>query len=426
MQQRLLGSWESGFRSAHDMLHGTMLVVSKAHIVGVYDLKKIQQAFALLFQQHPLLRATVEIKGYNAYFVLNANFANIPIRELNNLENWQDHFELEIHQPLHPEQYLWRISLAKSSKGFDMFIITHHAIADALSIINLLDQFMKCYSELFRNVTPALQTLKFLKNIEYYLKETNDWQKFAKNYLELDQQSIDKIPYENNSVIAERRSRSQFFTLDPILLGHILTKCREKQLTFNSLLNSIMLLTQVKVNPHFTNASLKTPVNLRSYAEPKIALENIGCFLSIVETIHRDVKSEDDVWKLAETFQKQLYNAIPKIGFLPRTTDYAEVDVALLTQLFGVSNAKRRTYLPNTFGVSNIGKVEIQTEYKNFMLEDFVFSTNHLVGNYYMFLSALTLYDELKLIFSYVTPLISENSAAQFIKEFMKIIKKIA
>lgn len=426
MQQRLLGAWESGFRSAHDMLHGTMLVVSRANIIGIYDFKKIKQAFALLFQQHPLLRATIESKGYNAYFLLNAEFDNIPIHEVNYPATWQEHFETEIHQTLNTAEYLWRISLHKTTTGFEIFIITHHAMADALSIMNLLDQFMHVYSELLSNKTPDLTPLNFLKNIEYYLKETNDWQQFAKNYFALDQTAIDKIPYETNSAISARRSRSLFLKLNNSKVKKILQQCKLQQATLNSLLNAVMLITQATVNPSYINASLKTPVNLRSYAEPMITTENMGCYLSIVETIHRDIHTEKDIWKLAKNFQTQLYAVIPQLGFLPKVTDYAEVDIALLTQLFGVSNAKRRTFLPNTFGISNIGRIDIQTEYTNFKLDDFVFSTNHLVGNYYMFLSALTLHEELNLIFSYVTPLISEDKAQKFIDEFMKAITELA
>ncbi len=420
MQQRQLGAWESGFRSAHDMLNGTMLVVSKAHIIGNCQPDKIKHAFKLLFSRHPLLRATIETRGYNSFFVLNALFEDIPLQQINSEMNWETQFELEIHQPLQTEKYLWRVSIIKNRTGFELFLIAHHAIADALSIVSLLDQFMQIYTELLRDNLPNLPPLPFLKNIEQNLKETHDWQEFAKKYHELDQNSIDKIPYEITATINHRTSKSEFFTIEKYELSVLLEKCKQHQVSLNSWLNATILATQAKLNPEYRNASLKTPVNLRQYAEPKITQENIGCFLSIVETIHKDIGSQTDIWSLAQTFQHELYTAIPKIGFLPRSTDYAEVDIALLTQLFGVSSAKRWTVLPNTFGVSNIGRVDIQTDYADFKLIDFVFSTNHLVGNYYMFVSSLTLHDQLRLIFSYVTPLISEDKAKQFINEFMK------
>lgn len=424
-QQRQLGVWESGFRSAHDMLHGSMLVVSRASFIGAYQLNKIKQAFELLFQQHPLLSAVIEVKGYNAFFMLNANFADIPFQEMNVKYDRQAQFDAEIHHPLQSDQYLWRVTIAKTDSGFDLFLTTHHAIADALSAVSLLDQFMQIYSQLLKNDCPKLKNHDFLANVENYLKESLNWQEFTRNYQTLDQAAIDKIPYEKIAPVPERKSNSVFMKIHRTQLALLLEKCKQNNITLNSLLNAVMLMTQAHLNPQCQTASLKTPVNLRNYCEPTIEKTHIGCFMSIVETVHKNLSKQNDLWKLARSFQEDLSSSIPKIGFLPRQMDFAEIDMTLVTQLFGVGNAKRRTFLPNTFGVSNIGRIEMRAEYPQFELTEFVFSTNHLLSNYYMFLSALTFQDELNLIFSYVTPLISTEKAARFISVFMEQLNAI-
>lgn len=418
MQERPLGCWESGFRSAHDMLSGTMLVVSCADIQAEYDFSKIQQSCHLLFKAHPLLQAAIEVRGFNAYFVLKTTFEDISITEINRKKDWQSQFSAEIHQPLEAQQYLWRVSALPTATGFKLFLITHHAIADAISQANLLEQFLEIYNTLIQNLKCEIKVWPLLKNVEANLKSAPSWDEFSANYEAVTLANIDQIAYETAAPIQERTSTSTFIKVDSVQLKHLLKKCKQNQVTLNSLLNAVMLKTQIELNPGHLNACLKTPVNLRKYCDSEMNESHIGCYLSIVETLH-DI-ADKDLWTLAKEYQQQLRAAIPKLGFLPRVIDYNEVDIALVTKLFAVGSARRRKHLPNTFGVSNIGRLSIKTTFDHAKLNDFVFNTNHLVGNYYMFVSALTLQDELNLIFAYVTPLISDANAKRFIDVYLQ------
>ena len=425
MQERLLGCWESGFRSAHDMLSGTMLVVSCADIRAEYNFTRIQEACRRLFEIHPLLRAVIEVRGFNSYFVLKADFQDIPI-QYTEVNNWQQQFDDEIHQPLAVNKYLWRVSIlptADSADGFKLFLSTHHAIADAISQINLLEQFLEIYSKLKQGLYFDTMELPFLKNIEAEIETALSWDEFSNNYEAVSQAHIHKIDYEVTVPVQERKSSSKFIKIKNEQLQSLLESCKRRQVTFNSLLNAVMLKTQAELNPEYSDACLKTPVNLRNYCKPEISQKNIGCYLSIVETLH-DIANKD-VWMLAKEYQAQLHASIPKTGFLPRVIDYNEVDIALVTKLFAVGSARRRKHLPNTFGVSNAGRLNIKTDFEDVKLNDFVFNTNHLVGNYYMFVSALTLHDQLNLIFAYVTPLISETSAQKFIEMYLQQLSLI-
>lgn len=422
MQRRPLGAWESGFRSAHDMLNGTMLVTSCIHVKAVLEFEKIKLAFHYLFQAHPLLQATITAHGYNSFFNLNAEFENIPIELGDSKIEWQKQFETEIHTLLVPSQYLWRVKIQLHPLKQDEFYLLfthHHAIADALSIVNLVEQFMQIYDGLLQGQTYKLDALPFLTNVEQLLQETQNWEIFKSNFETNQIIPLDKIPYDTHVTISERVSKNKFFQIPFTVLNELLTKCRQYNVTFNSLLNAIILQTQHDLQPNYQNISLKTPVNLRSYCQPVIEKKHIGCFLSIVETRHQ-LYQTSSIWQLAKDFQHTLYKMIPLTGFLPKKIDYAEIDIALAAQLFGVESAKRRKFLPNTFGVSNIGNVTIKTMFNSVQLMDFVFSTNHLVGNYYMFLSALTIHQQLRLIFTYVSPLISTKNADAFIDLFIQ------
>lgn len=419
MQERPLGCWESGFHSAHDKLSGTMLVVGCADFDAAFDFDKIHRALELLFECHPLLRATIETRTFNPFFVLNNQFSNIPIQVASN-QDWQEQFEREIHQPLESNTYLWRIVLQPYEQGFRLFLITHHAILDAISQINFIEQFMELYNQLLLGNKPSICPLPFLSNIEANLKETFSWTQFQQNYDEIANAIIDQIAYEENRPIQDRKSTTNIFVLENKKLALLLKACKKRKVTLNSLLNAIMLKTQAVLRPGLIHACVKTPVNLRNYCEPKLSEKHLGCYLSIVETMH--MLSNDTVWALAQEYQTNLYSAIPRIGFLPREIDHNEVDIGLVTNLFAVTNARRRKSLPNTFGVSNIGRVTIKGCFEKIKLKDYVFNTNHLIGNYYMFLSALTLYDELKLVFAYVTPLITEASAKEFIELYLHLL----
>ena len=130
MEQRYLGCWESGFRSAYDMLSGTTLVVSKSKIKGVYKFSLVKKAFEILHKQQPMLKASIVTSGYNSRFVLNVPFENIPIYESQN--DVLEQFDIEIHSPIENEKFLWRACVLPNPSGFYIVITNHHAIADGI------------------------------------------------------------------------------------------------------------------------------------------------------------------------------------------------------------------------------------------------------------------------------------------------------
>lgn len=417
MQERRLGCWESGFRSAHDMLNGTMLVVGYSDVEAEFSESEFKEALKIIFAAHPLLSATIQIRGFNAYFVLNAEFSSIPVH-IGYEKDWEMVFNQEIHTPVIPNEYLWRVNVIVYETGFKLLLTTHHALMDALSQISFIEQFLTLYNQKLMSQPAVSNNFDFLINVEAYLPLAPDWIEYYVQYDALHDTVISQIPYETFASIESRQSINYFYKLEQQSLEKIKHYCKKHAVTVNAWLNAAILKTQSQLNEDYPDVCLKTPVNLRDYCQPQISKNHLGCQLSIVDTFHK--LDKDNIPTLAMNYQQQLKTNLPLMGFLPKEIDYNQVDIRFVSELFAVGNARRRKYLPNTFGVSNIGQLNIRCEFEKVKLKRYIFSTNHLVGNYYMFLSVSTLNEVMDFCFTYVAPLLSKSKAQRFIEKFFE------
>lgn len=424
-KRRPLGYWESACKFAHDMLGGTGTVVSFVEFTGQIDRQQFRQALQLLFNRHPLLRATIKTIGYDSYFEINAEFDDIPVRfkEKQTIQQpWQVLFDERLNIQLDCSNFLWQLDIHSfANHGHYLFFCSHHAITDALSSVQFLHELFTTYHQLINKKFCKLTELSLLKNVEDCLKTTNSWDDYL--HYQRDLPSISRESFHCFAKLGTRRSKNRYLTIPSKLLAQLQLLCKQNNVTLNSLLNSCLLNTvsMLKCNPC---TSLRTPINLRPYCQPIISHEHIGCYISIVPTVH-ELKNSC-LWQSANNYQHQLRQNIPKYGFLPAHMDLTHMDIEVLMQLFPIKAERKRTYFSEAFGISNLGVIHLENRYGDLKLNNFQFSTNRQVGDYQFFLSSATFNNQLNLALTYTEPLTDEGFIDEFMSEYALLIQNIA
>lgn len=422
--KRKLGFWENACKFGHDFFAGTSNVVARVNFTGDVDLTLVQQSLQRLYLRHPLLRAVITEKNHEAYFELKNDFSIIPVTilEKNHEYIWQAVVEQETIKKFPSTEYLWRAVLLYSptTPHHELIVTFHHAIIDGLSSVNFMAEFFEFYTQAKTN--DVNKTLSLLPHVESLLRQKNDWHSFAENKNKIQENSKTIWSFQQYAPIAQRSMRNIYRVLIPENLVQLKNICKRKKVTLNSLLNAAMLLAIQKQEAKTISCSLHTPVNLRSHTNPEISAEHLGCYISMVKTLHQQIHENMNLWQLAAAYQNQLQTNIPLIGFCPDNFSIADLDIAQITDLFDMPGSTKRNYFSQGFGITNIGVIDLATHYGAIKIDEFMFSTNHIMGDYIVFLHVLTFDDALYFCFSYAEPLVATSWAQSFVNHFMAIL----
>lgn len=428
---RKLGFWETTCKFGHDYFAGTSNVVMRANIRGQLIPMHFLSALKLLYHRHPVLRAVIKEQQREWYFFYQENFDHIPVVFLDNNANefeWHEVVENEMLQQFRQENYLWRVKVLQANQQQQHVIIItfHHATVDGLSTVNFIHELLQIYSQLLQGHTIDLEALSQLPAIEQMLKQKNSWDNFLrhKENSKLQLASQQTWEFHQFQPLAKRVMRNIYCTLSADQVVKLQQQARKQQATINAALNAAMLLAAQYQQGAPLNTTLHTPINLRKYCEPMVASAHLGCYISIVTTAHQDINNTTDFWWLARDYRQQLIDKIPAVGFCPCDFSLSNFDIMELIHLFDMPGSTKRRFFSAGFGISNLGHVQLQSNYGALILDDFMFCTNHVMGEYIIFLHVVTMKDEMRLCFSYAEPLVDKECARLFVNNFMTILQE--
>lgn len=418
--RRELGFWENTCKFGHDQFAGTGNVLSAARLEGYLNYDRIVEALRMLFNQHPLLRATLGESNYRPYFIINNCFENIPITFIPLTHDWLSAFPNALKEKFITDRYLWRaiIQSSEDQQNHVLIFIFHHAISDGLSAVTFIKQFL---SKINQYSIPS-KPLPLLPSIEEQLNVQQGWNAFIDTKKKLQQFSSSPWEYEKFVRPTERVTQCIYRELSEQQLSNLYQKAKNHHVTLNSILNAAALCATQFVKGSEFNTFLHTPINLRPYCQPPLTDEHIGCYISMVTTEHQ-LTLTDCIWELAKDYQTQLKASIPTLGFCPKHFNIADFDIETLAVLFEMPGSSKRSYFSGGFGISNLGKIQLEPELtQKFQIKHLVFCTHRAMGDYVIFLNVVTLKDKMQLLFCYCEPLISKETAELWVERFMGVL----
>ncbi|MCH2180768.1 MAG: condensation domain-containing protein [Mariniblastus sp.] len=407
MQQRKLGYWESVLCFMHDRLMATGTIVTMSQIMGRLDRERLKQSIAWLMQRHPLLRAVLVAKDDGCYFEISTDAPPVPMTVLTRPDetHWQLVVEQQLLESFEVNQTLWRVLLLQSDdpavQQNEVVFLIHHAIADGLSCVHFNSQCLDVYQRLAAGEELQVEPLPLLGSVERMLDRSQ-----LPNHLETKSESCKPTPffYQREAPLSERRTKNVYRCLEGAELTGFLSACRDQPYSVNAVLNAIMLLAVAELKRGKVDLSLLTPVNLRSYCEPKVSREHVGCYISCVSTEHAGVGAEDDVWQLAAAYSEQLMEQIANLDQLP--AELPSEQLARQSQLLHLDDVETRTEYPAGFVVTNKGKVDVPIQYGDLEWQQYFTTSSRRAGDIVVNLSVTTIQDKMFFCFSYAEPLL--------------------
>lgn len=351
---RKLGVFEKAMVIANN--HAPFNIVCVLKMENAPAPKKAREALFTLQHRHPLLRARISFEE------VEPNFQPI----------FSDQLEFQVIEDAGPEKWrkiatremdtgfsqtsgpLFRAAYIHQERRAELILNIHHGIVDAVSVMNLLVEFL----ELCSGTAHDMYNLKAIPAMEENFppaKKGLNGVSAATSYL------LSQIQEMSRYLWQTRHQRKP-----PVRLGgssHILTMTlpmeqveelnyfgRKNRVTLNSTLNAAQLLAvnRVLYNAQPTTMRTYAFADMRPFTEPPTAPIHLGNFISM---LGYTIKLEDheSFWTLTQDLHEKIYNSLKngnKFGAILMSEMLLKTMTGLKTMRFGAAALNYNAEIP--------------------------------------------------------------------------------
>lgn len=354
---------------AERMLHGNgeapFNAVIPVKIKGSFDEESLHHALKRLQEKHPLLNAFVEDdeQGMPWFVVKEGDELPIPIRILTREgdKDWERETTLEWGKAFDTRKGpLMRLVWIKGVAVTEFILVIHHCLCDGGSAMAILSEFLLLIDDGSIDIgkeTPILGVADIipadvLKNRKRQLK--------AKLIGKVATFALWLIPVKKK-LVERKKDYMINWKLEKALSNLLMAKCKAEGLTVNTVLCAAVLEAFKAVrNDQFHN-KISCPVDIRRFA-PRIKRDNIFAF-GLMFVVSADQKL--DFFSNARKMQEDINQKTAKLdaydNIMMMEESHATMDNFTKFLKYGKSS--------NDCMFSNLGKVDIPHQYKNFELE---------------------------------------------------------
>jgi NRPS condensation-like uncharacterized protein len=366
---RLLGAMEQALwlRDLATPLHFVLV----AQVSGNLQPTALIQALDRLQKRHPLLRVRITFdQNKKPWFVEQQ--AAIPCRIMirQGDQHWQEVAARELQQPFTcSDAPLIRVVLLHSSQISELVVVCHHAIADGLAAINLIEELLSLLGNpdhvmtacsvplsleaLFPHYQPAQKVSKFLAWGLLQGKQFTQW---------LKQKSDRMLP----------QSVSDAWQVDSEMLSSetttaLIQRCHQERTTVHAAI-CMAVLFAIFLNQEPSAAQTLNcfaPINLRSYLQSD-SKQACGLYIAPALTTHT-VGAESLFWQTVRSLKSNL-KAQGETNYLLKLIQQNEILIGanpnpeMLQQVFLERYA-------SDFMVTNLGRLKIPQQFGHLRLQ---------------------------------------------------------
>jgi hypothetical protein len=371
IENRPLSSYETHLEILNRN-YSTWFIVFISRIKGPLHEEIVRQALDLIQCRHPHLNSRLIGSLDNLRFD-SERTQKIPLRVVN-VESWQKIAVEELNEKIDSHQGLMRAVLVQTSHESNInYLITavHHAIIDGLSCIRL-HQDILTYCQQIASGTQITQLprLSALPPIDALLpKSMKGFKGFIKSRFFLWKLMLKTLWYQPETLGFEkyvavelRRCNLIHRQLNKTLTQRLSNVCKNKKTTVQAALCAAMLFTTAKKIVHLkkrtrVHVNCRSAVNLRRRLNPVISHEELGMLASVLPSFHT-LQQNTSFWKVAREVRQELKSGL-------RSGDiFTNVLMSEQMLKFRLARANKATV-----GITNMGKVNIPTNYGPFELE---------------------------------------------------------
>ena len=261
---------------------------TKVKIAGEFDLNIAQQAWKLLINRHPMLRAQFQIPedatcfaDYQLEVLENPIPPEILVKDFTTLtpEEQGEKIEEEIYHWLN---YNWSLTqwplhgfsvLKLSEQIHQLFLGNEHLISDGLSNHVMMREFLEIYRAIVAKETPNLPPTLTVEDYRKQVQLMNDWQDLEE----------DRALAEYNNAVSGMSYRwqpkqqknaqkfplfyNQKYVLSAETTSKLIDKTRQWRVPMNALLLGAFLKTMSQLDSKAENIVISIPTSGRIYPE---------------------------------------------------------------------------------------------------------------------------------------------------------------
>jgi len=409
----------------------TWNIVTISRINGYIYEETMKQALNIIQCRHPRLNSRI-VRSWNSLSFQTQEPVNIPLRFVKALDNyqWQEVVSQEMNQGIDSSKSLLRVVIVYvlGDEPINYLITTvHHAIADGLSCIQLHSEILTfCQKIVSDEPINSVTSLTPLPPIEELMPQ---WIKGFRGrinstifLLQLGLKEIWNRPktlgFEKYAPIAKRTCNIIHRQLDQELTQKFVNCCRQENTTVHNALCAAMMLTVartiIKDNRNIRLNCLSY-LDLRRYLEPAISHEHLAVLASSIMGFHL-IKPNTDFWDLAREVEQTLVTSKNR-GDIFKMALIAK-DLINFCCIYPKKVAA-------TVSVSNVGRVNIPTNYGEFKLEEISFVSSHAFYAGLFALHVSTFQGKMLLNVAFSEPSISRSKMDYLVNNLMSYIWEI-
>ncbi|WP_414576449.1 phthiocerol/phthiodiolone dimycocerosyl transferase family protein [Anabaena sp. CCY 9402-a] len=411
----------------------TWNVVTISRIKGYIDEDILRSTLHIIQCRHPRLNSRiVSLKNRLAFQTKGTQKIPLRVVEILNCEQWTEVFNEEMNHAIPSSKYLLRVVLVHiSSDTRASFLITtaHHAIADALSCIQLHSEILTYYQKIsigeeiqpLINLTPLPAIEKLIPQSEQSLKGKISSLIFLLNV------AFQKIWYRPETLgfekyvpIEQRYSHIVHRQLNSQLTQQLINRCRQENTTVNSALCAAMMFAVaqrlIKENKKSLRLSCLTYLDVRKHIKPAITDENMAVLATSNMGLY-SINKTTSFWQVAREVKQNLDISIK------RGNIFKMILIAKYLIDFCFIYPKE---VAATVSVSNVGKVNIPNVYGELELEEISFAGTHALYGGVFIVHTSTFQGKMLLNFVCSRPSISQETMEALVNNFISYILNIS
>lgn len=391
----------------NDRMQGTTNCNAILKINGTIDFSLFKQAWEILFQRQPMLRATQRIVGSDLFFDFNAEFNNISIKHIktDDFKIVEQEYNCDIVKLYDLNNYYWQSTLVSMTNNNSSVIILgiSHAISDGLSISWLLGDLLRIIIELNAGKKPDISSLPVAEPMDILL----DRERFNNPQPALTPEPIiEAVSFHHPTTAANSRSENLFRLLEPEVQKKFLIHCRQNQTTVSSMLCAALALSLYTLgygkNPYL---NLAIAFNLRDYFTHKIPDRLLG-FYAHMSSFNLDILTNEDIWSLSRRIKLKIQKVLREYVY---PVDDPEIFEGIY-QDWEKSIASQKFY--STYCISNLGVVDeaFKGIDPHYIIESFYCAVSDKMAIFPILLVAIGIHNKLCLDFNFCTPAFDKDA----------------
>jgi hypothetical protein len=377
---------------------------------GELQEQTIRQALAFLQAEHRLLRSSLYWSDQGCSFRDTA--ADVPLRILpyTGFEQWRLVAREDVRQRFDdPALPLWRISWLNGSGAGQLLLTFHHAIADGVCGMRLVDQLFSALEHL------ALGRLPPRLGVDIPHLPLDGLEGLS---------AMSPQPEPEPASRVDRQLQTDYVVdqLDAAATAALIGWARSQRIKVHSVLFAALLLAIRRVTgSEHPIVEANTVVNFRPFLQPQVS-SDVMRLTRICVVTPVPMAGFDDLQALAHFIHTDLYSQLAQ-GEHVRNVHRI---IQRVQRGESGSDLWRRARIPaHQVILTNVGRIDWQGDYSNLLIERLFFIANvepivDSPDNW--ILGSLTYRDELQLSLWYLQELVAETTALAVLAELKRLL----